>query len=335
MSSRAGIPLVSIRGLRHTFRIRGERGERTEVQALRGVDLDLFPGECLALVGESGAGKTTLARAILRLVQPTAGKIVFKGRDVSTFSPKQLRGFRREAQIVFQDPFGALNPRLRAGRMLEEVLKVHGRGATPAVRRERALELLRMVGLSQDAFHRFPHEFSGGQRQRLGIARALSVEPELLVLDEPVSALDLSVQAQILNLLQELQEALGLTCLLVAHDLSVVRQVADRVGVFYLGEVVAVGPAMEVLAEPLHPYTRGLLAAASPTALQGNVGGHPPLLPGDPPSPVDPPRGCALFPRCPHPLKDAKCRQENPPLERVGRNRRAACWKLGAQVVRP
>lgn len=334
MSPASGNPLVSIRGLRHTFQIR-DRGGGAEVQALRGVDLDLFPGECLALVGESGSGKTTLARAILRLIQPTAGKVLFKGRDLLTFSPKELSAFRREAQIVFQDPFGALNPRLQAGRMLEEVLKVHGRGGTPALRKERARELLEMVGLSLDASHRFPHEFSGGQRQRLSIARALSVEPELLVLDEPVSALDLSVQAQILNLLQDLQEALGLTCLLVAHDLSVVRQVADRVAVLYLGEVVAVGPAMELLTEPLHPYTRGLLAAASPGGLREGGGDHPRLLPGDPPSPVNPPTGCVLFPRCPHPLKDGECREAAPSLERVGRDRRAACWKLGKQVARP
>jgi len=327
-------PMVSVRGLRRSFRTRGAGGRVVEIQALRGVDLDLFPGECLALVGESGSGKTTLARIILDLIEPSEGNVLFQGRNLAHLPPAERRTFRRQAQIVFQDPFGSLNPRMRAGTMLEEILRVHRRGESRAQRMERVAELLELVGLPAAAIHRFPHQFSGGQRQRLGIARALSVEPELLILDEPVSALDLSVQAQILNLLRDLQRVLGLTYLLVAHDLSVVRQVADRVAVLYLGRIMEVGPAPAILADPKHPYTRGLLAAADPEGVEVAKGTCLPLLPGDPPSPVNPPRGCALFSRCPNPLKDRECRENQPTLEPVDEGRRGACWKVGKQAAR-
>jgi oligopeptide/dipeptide ABC transporter ATP-binding protein len=238
---------------------------------------------------------------------------------------RELREFRRRAQMVFQDPYGSLNPRLRAGPMVEEVLKVHGGANGPAERRSRALELLRLVGLSERHAGRFPHELSGGQRQRLGIARALSVAPELLVLDEPVSALDLSVRAQVLSLLEDLQERLSLTMLLVAHDLSVVRHLADRVVLLYAGTVMESAPAEVLFADPVHPYTRGLMAAAD---LEGRDSWLP--LPGDAPSPTRPPQGCPYHPRCPHPGKDEECVTRTPVPAHLGGFREVACWKEGS-----
>ncbi|MBT8397438.1 MAG: ABC transporter ATP-binding protein [Gemmatimonadetes bacterium] len=251
---------LSVRDLAHAFPAkRGLGGPRDPVPALRGVSFDLEEGRCLAVVGESGSGKTTLVRCLLRLVEPDEGEVLFRGVDILRMSPGDLLSFRRKAQIVFQDPFGSLNPRLRAGPMLVEVLQVHAGSATPEARGEKAESLLEMVGLHRSHRTRFPHEFSGGQRQRLGIARALSVGPELLVLDEPVSALDLSVQAQILNLLKDLQERLSLTLILVAHDLSVVRHLADRVAVMRAGEIVELSSVDRLFQDPSHPYTRGLL----------------------------------------------------------------------------
>ncbi len=254
-------PFLRVLGLTHRFRS-GRRGlgpSGSSVQALRGINFDIHEGECLAIVGESGSGKTTLARCLLRLLDPEEGKVLFRGVDVLTMSRQNLLSFRRKAQIVFQDPFGSLNPRLRAGPMLEEVLKVHGGDLSADQRRERADALLDMVGLHPSHRVRFPHEFSGGQRQRLGIARALSVGPELVILDEPVSALDLSVQAQILNLLAGLRERLSLTLVLIAHDLAVVRYLADRVAVMKAGEIVELSPADMLFRAPAHPYTQGLL----------------------------------------------------------------------------
>jgi oligopeptide/dipeptide ABC transporter ATP-binding protein len=292
----------------------------------------------LALVGESGSGKTTLARAVLRLLEPTEGSILFKGRDVLSMSPGELLDFRRLVQIVFQDPFGSLNPRLRAGRMLEEVLQVHSSERKGEGRKGRARELLELVGLPPATVSRFPHEFSGGQRQRLGIARALAVEPEVLVLDEPVSSLDLSVQAQILNLLGELQGALNLTYLFVSHDLSVVRHMADRVAVLYLGRVVEEGPVSTFFSRPLHPYSIQLLAAAELLGVgveEGRAeGGGDPVERGMP-TIVSPPTGCAYHPRCHHPLKDGVCRREDPPLQGLDGGGKVACWKVGKHPVNP
>jgi peptide/nickel transport system ATP-binding protein len=253
-------------------------------------------------------------------------------------SRKELREFRTRAQIVFQDPFGSLNPRLRAGRMLEEVLRVHGGEMTGEERKDRVRALLALVGLPKHASLRLPHEFSGGQRQRLGIARALAVKPEILILDEPVSALDLSVQAQILNLLGDLRSRLNLTYLFVSHDLSVVRHVAERVAVLYLGRVVEVGPTPTVFAHPLHPYTRGLMTAADPLSTEegGGLGtGSGGLLGGEAPSPFDPPTGCALNPRCPHPSKDQECLTKIPSLGESEGGRQVACWKAGKHPVNP
>jgi oligopeptide/dipeptide ABC transporter ATP-binding protein len=327
--------ILTVQDLHHEFREKpaGSRGRR--VKALRGVTLELRAGECLGLVGESGSGKTTLARLILRLIKPTRGSVLFYGQNVFSMDREDLKDFRRRVQIVFQDPFGSLNPRLRAGRMLEEVLLVHREGTTPASRREKAAELLALVGLQPDAMNRFPHEFSGGQRQRLGIARALSVDPEVLVLDEPVSALDLSVQAQILNLLAELKDSLGLSYLFITHDLSVVRQVADWVGVLYLGKIVEIGRTHRVFADPMHPYTRGLLAAATPPEEITGEKARWTLLPGEPASPLEPPTGCAFHPRCPHPSKDPVCGADPPPLSEVEGGREAACWKAREHLTGP
>jgi len=321
--------LMSVRGLVHHFpggRF-GGRGRALPVQALRGVSLELFKGECLAIVGESGSGKSTLARAILRLVQPTGGEVLFRGRNVMQLGGWELLEFRRKAQIVFQDPFGSLNPRLRAGAMLDEVLKVHGGPSTSAGREKRVAELLHLVGLSERHTVRYPHEFSGGQRQRLGIARALSVGPELLVLDEPVSSLDLSVRAQVLNLLKDLQERLSLTMLLVAHDLTVVRQVANRVALMYAGKVVESAPVEDLFRNPIHPYTRGLMAAADPEGSLPDGSGLWKVLPGEAPSPTRPPEGCAFHPRCPHPGRDDACVLGSPDLTDRGTSRQVACWK--------
>lgn len=259
--SASGGSLVSVRNLSHRFKPSGAPwGRRADaLQVLDDASFDVERGECLGVVGESGAGKTTLARCLLRLVQPERGKVLFEGEDVLTMSAGQLAAFRKRAQIVFQDPFGSLNPRLRAGPMLEEVLLVARKADRRRALRKAAERLLELVGLHPMHWGRFPHELSGGQRQRLGIARALSVEPEFLVLDEPVSALDLSVQAQVLNLLMDLRERLSLTLVLVAHDLAVVRQISDRVAVLHRGRIVEVSPVRQLFEEPSHPYTRSLL----------------------------------------------------------------------------
>ncbi len=336
--------LLSARDLTRRFHRKSAASGRTgrEVQALRGVSLDVREGEWLALVGESGSGKTTLARCLLRLLEPSSGNLFFRGRDVLSMDRKELREFRKKVQIVFQDPFGSLKPRARAGAMLEESLRVHrGPEWTRGERRERVGELLHLVGLRASHGDRYPHELSGGQRQRLGIARALSVEPELIVLDEPVSALDLSVQIQILNLLEDLRERLGLTLLLIAHDLTVVRQVADRVAVLYMGQMVEVASVNALFEDPIHPYTKGLLSAASagwqprpgrgeaPTTRRADRLSASPwrVLPGRIPRAADGSEGCSFYSRCPHPEKDEQCARKRPELVGPAEGRRAACWK--------
>jgi peptide/nickel transport system ATP-binding protein/oligopeptide transport system ATP-binding protein len=279
------------------------------VKAVDGVSFSLAPGETLALVGESGSGKSTVGRLVLRLIEPTAGTVTFAGEELFTLSPKALREFRRAAQFVFQDPYASLNPRMTVQQMLDEPLGLHGL-ATGRRRGERIAELLRMVGLEPRFGQRYPHEFSGGQRQRLVIARALAVEPKLIVCDEPVSALDVSIRSQVLNLLRDLQRRLGLAYIFISHDLAVVKHIADRVAVMYLGRIVESAPASQLFASPRHPYTRALLSAipvASPRARRERV-----ILQGDVPSPINPPSGCHLHLRCPYAIE--RCRAERPAL---------------------
>jgi len=318
-------PLLEVRGLTKHFPIRHGPFARARghVRAVDGVSFDLWRGETLGLVGESGCGKSTTGRALLRLFEPTAGEVRFDGQDVLALDRAGLRALRRRVQIVFQDPVGSLNPRLSVGAMLEEALTVHGLGLPN--RRDRAVELLERVGLSADHIDRYPHEFSGGQRQRLGIARALSVEPDFLVLDEPVSALDVSVQAQVINLLQDLQAELGLTYLFIAHDLAVVEHVSDRVAVMYLGRIVELAEAGALYAHPRHPYTRALLSAVPRPDPVGRESRSRIVLEGDVPSPIDPPPGCPFHPRCPNPAKDASCSSVEPRLEGDPAGGRVSC----------
>lgn len=324
---RSGAPLLQVRDLVKHFPVRAGTFGRVagQVRAVDGVSFDLWRGETLGLVGESGCGKSTTGRAVLRLVEPTSGTVRFDDLDVGALDSDGLRRLRRRAQIVFQDPFGSLNPRLSVGAMLEEALRVHGLGRGDP--RARAIELLERVGLRGAHVDRYPHEFSGGQRQRLGIARALSVEPDFLVLDEPVSALDVSVQAQVLNLLSDLQAELGLTYLFIAHDLAVVEHVSDRVAVMYLGRIVEVAGAEALYRSPLHPYTQALLSAVPRPDPAARGSRDRIVLTGDVPSPVDPPSGCPFHPRCPHPSKDAACSSVVPRLEVKSERHLAACLK--------
>jgi oligopeptide/dipeptide ABC transporter ATP-binding protein len=292
------------------------------VRAVDGVSCTVAAGETLALVGESGCGKSTVGRLALRLIEPTTGRVSFGGRDLATLSGEELRRARAGVQLVFQDPYGSLNPRMAVGEMLAEPLLLHT-DLSPADRRDRVSELLRVVGLRPEHARRYPHEFSGGQRQRIAIARALAPEPKLIVCDEPVSALDVSIRSQILNLLRDLQQRLGLAYVFISHDLAVVRQIATRVAVMYLGRIVESGACEEIFAEPRHPYTQALLAAVPVLSTTRRPRS---ILPGDPPSPMTPPPGCHLHPRCPHAAPI--CRAERPLLLQEGQDEHAvACHR--------
>jgi peptide/nickel transport system ATP-binding protein/oligopeptide transport system ATP-binding protein len=316
-------PLLVAEGLvKHFVARRSVFGRPTAVvKAVDGVSFSVAPGETLALVGESGSGKSTVGRLVLRLIEPTAGKIQFDGRDLLTRDAGALRAFRREAQLVFQDPYASLNPRMTIEQMLTEPLALHAL-VPPARRRARVEELLHMVGLPPRAIRRYPHEFSGGQRQRLVIARALAVEPKLIVCDEPVSALDVSIRSQVLNLLRDLQRRLGIAYIFISHDLAVVKHIADRVAVMYLGRIVESGRADELFAAPRHPYTRALLSAIPvpvPRARRERV-----VLAGDVPSPLAPPSGCHLHQRCPYAVE--RCGVDPPPLVAEG-SHATACYR--------
>ncbi len=290
------------------------------VRAVDGVSFAIPRGQTLSLVGESGCGKTTVGRCILRLIEPTAGRVMLRQTDLAGLGKASLRQARRSMQIIFQDPFGSLNPRMTVYAMLSEILRIH-RLTTPGKRRERVFELLGLVGLAPESADRYPHEFSGGQRQRIGIARALAVEPDLIVADEPVSALDVSIQAQILNLLEGLQQRLGLTYLFISHDLSVVRHVSDHVAVMYLGRIVEIGAVGDIFERHVHPYTRALLSAApipDPGRKRSRI-----ILSGDVPSPLNPPSGCPFHPRCPD--AQPECRVTAQRLTALSETHQAAC----------
>ncbi|ROQ35707.1 peptide/nickel transport system ATP-binding protein [Streptomyces sp. PanSC19] len=314
-------PLLRVRDLTMTFP--GRRGRSAPIRAVDGVGFDLAAGETLGLVGESGCGKSTTGRAIVRLLEPTAGSVSYDGRDISHLSQRQLKPLRRDIQMVFQDPHSSLNPRQSVARIISDPLLVQGSSVAEA--RKRAVELMELVGLIPEHADRCPHEFSGGQAQRIGIARALATSPRLVVADEPVSALDVSVQAQIVNLMERLQRELGLAYLFIAHDLSVVKRVCDRVAVMYLGRIVEIGDKERVYGAPEHPYTRALLSAVPLPDPAAERARERITLLGDPPSPAAPPPGCTFHPRCPK--AQAICRTEAPVLRTTaeGEPRQVAC----------
>ncbi|MBM3353953.1 MAG: dipeptide ABC transporter ATP-binding protein [Betaproteobacteria bacterium] len=321
-------PLLEVEDLVKHFPVKGGLFGREvdRVHAVNGVSFSLAQGETLGLVGESGCGKSTTGRCVLRLIEPTSGEVRLEGRSVTAMGRAELRAAARDMQIIFQDPYASLNPRMTVGAIIGEALVIHELAQTPAEHEARVVELLRTVGLHPDHARRYPHEFSGGQRQRIGIARALAVSPRLIVCDEPVSALDVSIQAQVINLLEDLQERFGLTYLFVAHDLSVVEHISDRIAVMYLGRIVEVAPARELYTSPQHPYSEALLSAVpipDPSVRRKRI-----VLQGDVPSPIHPPSGCAFHTRCPY-RKDPVCSSELPPLRDLGGGRQVACHLRG------
>jgi oligopeptide/dipeptide ABC transporter ATP-binding protein len=324
------MPLLEVKNVKVHFPVKHGLFSRVRefVKAVDDVSFSVEPGETLGLVGESGCGKTTLARAIVRLVEPTAGSVLLNGEDITRMSGSVLRARRRKFQMIFQDPYGSLNPRMTVEQIVGEALDIHKLAGSKLARQKRIAELLAAVGLDPIHAQRYPHEFSGGQRQRIGIARALAVEPELIICDEPVSALDVSVQAQIINLLQDLQQQRGIAYLFIAHDLAVVEHISHRVMVMYLGKIVETADAKILIREPQHPYTQALISAVpevDPETKRRRI-----VLPGDVPSPIHPPSGCPFHPRCP--IAEARCKTEVPGLREVAKHHQAACHLAGTKI---
>lgn len=317
--------LLSVKGLVKHFPV---ENSDDVVRAVDGVSFDIFAGETLGLVGESGCGKSTVGRCLLRLHEPTAGEVLFEGQNIIGLPHREMQALRREMQIIFQDPYASLNPRLSIRSIISEPLKIHGIG-DKAEQRERVADLLRKVGLDPNYMDRYAHEFSGGQRQRIGIARALALNPKLIICDEPVSALDVSVQAQVVNLLQDLQQEFGLTYLFISHGLAVVEHISNRVAVMYLGKIVEIAEAKELYENPLHPYTKALLSAIpipDPKEKRERI-----ILTGDVPTPINPPSGCRFRTRCP--IAIPECASVEPPLEAHGSGHLAACIWVGEPVI--
>ncbi len=323
MSEPQAKPLLEVKNLVKYFPIKGGmlRREVDRVHAVDGVSFDIMPGETLGLVGESGCGKSTTGRCVLGLIEPTAGEVIFEGRDITHVDREKAASLCRDMQIIFQDPFASLNPRMTVGAIIGEALVIHKLFKTRVERNDRVAHLLETVGLDPDHMRRYPHEFSGGQRQRIGIARALAVEPKLIICDEPVSALDVSIQAQVINLLEDLQAKFNLTYLFIAHDLSVVEHISTRVAVMYLGRVVEIASAHDLYANPKHPYTEALLSAVpipDPKIKRKRI-----MLKGDVPNPINPPKGCHFHTRCP--VKQDRCAVETPALKQDGSGHWVAC----------
>ncbi len=327
-SATAGELILDVRDLKMHFPITSGvvfRRQVGAVKAVDGINLQIKRGETLGLVGESGCGKSTAGRAILQLHKPTSGEVIFEGRDLTKLSAGDMRAVRRDVQMIFQDPYASLTPRMTVGDIIGEPIDVHGLRKGKKARNDRVQELLQLVGLNPYFINRYPHEFSGGQRQRIGIARALAVEPDFVVCDEPVSALDVSIQAQVINLLQDLQKQLGLTYLFIAHGLNVIKHISDRVAVMYLGRIVELGGSEDLYRQPLHPYTQALLSAVPIPDPVIERKRQRIILEGDVPSPINPPPGCRFHTRCP--IAIDKCRVEDPPFADYGNGHFAACWR--------
>ena len=316
--------LLEVKNLKKYFLIKGEKAGQNQLRAVDDISIDIFKGETLGLVGESGSGKTTAGRTLLRLYEPTGGQIVYNGKDITKVN---MQPYRRKMQYIFQDPYASLNPRMTVGDIVAEPIDIHHLAHNSAERKELIDHLMDQVGLNSEQATRYPHEFSGGQRQRIGIARALAVEPEFIVCDEPVSALDVSIQAQIINMLEKLQRDMGLTYLFIAHDLAVVKHISQRIAVMYLGKIVEVTDTRELHAHPLHPYTRALLSAIPAFDPKINRERKRIILEGEIPNPLTPPKGCVFSTRCPY-AKDI-CREQSPVLKEVGSGHNVACHFAG------